>query len=272
MKYALLIPAVVFCFLFVLWPLVELTTVSMTKTNYITSEWVGLQNYASIFRNPEFTSAAWNSLAYILILVPATIGPALFVSLFVMDMRKGWIDATRIVWFIPALSAGVIIAQAWRWIFHASGPLNWLVGLVGADPVSWMSRGVTAIPAIALVVSMSGFGGGIIIFLAAILSIDHALYDAAKIDGASSRQVKARIILPMIAPTVAAMALLSAISAPQIFETIYALAPYNHAATLGYRIYLEAFQMGRHGTAAAMSVVLLVAMVGMAWAKQRLAK
>ncbi len=272
MKYLLLLPALVFCALFVLWPLGELVRISLMKTDYIASEWAGLKNYARIFRDADFLRSVANSVWYVLLLVPLTTGTALVVSLYVTDLSKGWIDATRIVFFIPSLSAGIIIAQAWRWIYHTEGPLNWLLGLLGAGPVFWMNSGATAIPAISLVVAMAGWGGGIIIFLAAILSIDRELYDAAIVDGASPMQIKIRIVVPMILPMIAAMALLAAIAAPQIFETVYALAPYNHSITLGYRIYQEAFHMSRHGTAAAMSMMLLFAMVGLAWLKTRVAK
>lgn len=270
MKYVLLAPAVIMVTLFVLWPLGELFHVSMIKTNYITSEWVGFDNYERAFRSQAFLHAAKNSLAYIGILAVITPGVALIVALLVFELPKRWRDASRIVFYIPTLAAGIILAQVWRWIFHVDGPLNWIVGLFGVEPVAWMTHGITAIPMISLTVAMSGWGGNLIIILAAILSIDRSLYDAATIDGATTWQIKARIIVPMIAPVVAALVLLAAIAAPQIFETIYALAPYDHTATVGWIIYREAFMMGAHGDAAAMSVLLMFSMIGLAWAKQRL--
>jgi len=252
--------------MFVFWPLVELFIISMQSTDFITTSFVGLKNYVRIMQDPVFIRSALNSFAYIFFNVLFTVGGAVTISLLAMDLSKKWQDITRILVYIPILSAGIIIAQIWKWIFHVNGPINWLLG---AD-IHWFGQGITAIPAISLIVSMSGVGGTTIVILAAILSINSELYDAAQIDGASWLTIKTRIVLPLIAPTIGVMMLIAAIAAPQIFENIYALAPFEYSATMGWRIYVEAFQMGSHGTAAAISVVLLFMLLGLSWLKTRL--
>ena len=89
-------------------------------------------------------------------------------------------------------------------------------------------------------------------------------------DGANLPQYKWKVVVPIIAPAIGVMALLSAISAPQIFETVYALAPYEHTATMTYRIYQDSFQAGRYGYASAEAVILLVMVVGLAVLKNRI--
>ena len=270
MIWIMLAPAAMLWSLFVAWPLYEMIRVSLVETNYITTEYVGLANYIALLSNGPYLRACLNSVLYIVLLAPMTSGIALSVAFTVRDMTKRWQDAARLVCYIPSVAAGVIIASVWKWIFHYDGPINWLIGLFRIAPITWMKQSVTAIPVVSLVVLFSGFGGMVIIYLAQMLSIDHDLFDAAKIDGASRQQVSLRIVLPIILPMVLSMCLLTAIAAPQIFETIYAMGPYEHVATVGFHIYTEAFVMSRHGMAAAMSVILLIAMVGLAYARQRL--
>ena len=266
MKYVLLAPVLLFSSVFVFWPLGELFILSTLRTNFITSQFVGFDNFVRIATDTVFLRSVVNSLVYMVLLVLLTVGGALCIALLVMKEPKRWHDVTRILVYLPMLTAGIIIAQVWRWVFHVDGPINWLLG----TSIYWFGQGVTAIPAISIIVALSGIGGTTIVFLSAILGIDSALYDSAMIDGASWRQIKTRIVVPLIAPTVAVMSLIAAIAAPQIFENVYALAPFEYAATMGWRIYVEAFQMGRHGTAAAMSVVLLFMLLGLSWLKVRL--
>lgn len=267
MKYALILPAALLCTLFTLWPLVELGIISLYRTNFITSRFVGIDNYVSAFRDADFIRSMVNSAGYIVLLVSLTIAGALTITMLCMRESKRWHDVTRVLIYLPTLSAGIIIAQVWRWVFHVNGPVNFALG----SRIHWFG-GPQAVFAISLIVAFSTLGAVTVVFLSAVLSIDKDLYDAAMIDGASWPRIKRSIVLPHIMPTVLIMAMVAAIAAPQIFETVYALAPTPYGSTMGFQIYAEAFVYGNHGRAAAMSVVLLVAMFGLAIGKQRLAE
>ena len=267
MKYFLLAPALIFAIVFSAWPIVTLIQYSLLKTNFITTEFVGLRNYATALGNPAFMRSWLNSVGYMVIMVIGQTGLALAVSLMVFDLRKRWQDATRIILYVPALAAGIIIAQAWRWIFHSEGPINWLLG---KHAIVWFAQSVTAIPAIAMIVITAGLGGTVIILLSGILGIGTSLYDAAKMDGASWFRIKRSIIVPLLRPMLALVTLVTMIASLQIFETIYALAPYEYTATVTFHIYREAFQMGRFGLASAQAVILLVVTAGLTIAKRRI--
>jgi len=265
-------PALILTALFTLWPLGEVVRLSLLQTNFIVTKWVGLGNYVRAFRDADFVLSIANSGLYILLIVAMVVGGGLIVALTAFPLGKRWHDMTRFVFYIPALSAGIIISQVWKWVFHRAGPLNWLLGLFGAEPVSWVSQWYTAIPMVGLVVATSGFGAEIIILLAAMLSIDKSLFDAARIDGASPLQIKLRIVIPIVSPTIWMMILIAGIQAPQVFETIYAMAPYNYSATMTYHIYRQAFQMGRYGMASAQAVILLIFVGALTYARQRMGR
>jgi multiple sugar transport system permease protein len=272
MKYLLIAPALILCAVFFIWPLIAEVRYSTQKTDFITTKNVGLANYKLAFESSSFRRAWLNSLAYMAIMAVGQTVIALFVAFAVCRLPKRWIDATRAILYIPVLSAGIIVAQSWRWIFHADGPLNWIVKAVGMPPIRFFASSLTAIPAISLIVVSSGVGGVLVIFLSYILSIDPALYEAAQLDGASWWQIKIHIILPHLRPAIALTTLLAIIGGLQIFETIFALAPYEHAATVTFHVYRDAFQMGRYGFASAQAILLLVATVLISLVKKRVEK
>ena len=268
MKYLLLAPAVVLCGIFVVWPMAEVFSMAMMRQHILGNTWVGFANYAALFSDHGFRQAMLNSVGYILLMVPLQVGGALIVTMAASGLSKRWQDVTRFVFYIPAIAAGMIIASVWEWVWHRNGPINWALGTT----INFFGSTALAIPALSITTASVGIGGMTIMLLAAVLSIDKSLYDSAKIDGATDRQIKWRIVFPIIMPTVWLMVLLSAIGAPQVIEYVIALAPYEHSATAAYDIYQTAFVMGRYGPASAKAVVLLIWMLAMAWGKNRLTR
>jgi len=269
LKKLLILPSLLFFCLFTIWPILTVIELSFYKTNFITKTFVGFDNYIALFTSKDFIQSIINSLFYAILLIPGQIIAALLISLFVYNMSKHWIDVTRIITYLPVLSAGIIIAQSWQWIFKFEGPVNWFISLIGLPKVNWFGQGLTAIPIISFIVIMGTIGGNIIIILASILSIDKSILEAANIDGASDSQIKRMVIIPMIKNTLILIGLLSAINAFQIFENIYALSPQSYAATTTYRIYADGFNYGKYGIAAAEAIVLLIITILLSLNKKR---
>ncbi len=269
-KYLFILPAILLTLIFIIWPLFELFKLSLYKTNFITTKFVGLENYLMIFQDPKFVQSIVNSLFYIILLVIGQIGGATFLSLLVCNLSKKWHDFTRFAFYIPLLSSGLIISQFWKWIFHMNGPLNWLLGLFGIAPVMWFAQSITGIPAVALVVIVASWGTNVIIILAAILSIEQSMVEQARIDGASWFQIKMKIILPQLWSTIILLSFVSAINAIAIIENIIFLAPYQTTATLVYAVYDYAFTMGKHGLASAGAVFILVISVFLSLIKNKI--
>jgi multiple sugar transport system permease protein len=194
----------------------------------------------------------------------------LIVAMLAYRLSKGWQDFARIAFYLPALAAGAISAQVWRWLFSQRGPANWLIGTFGIPPVSWFGQGETAIPIISLILSLSAMGSYVILLLAAMLDVDKSMIDAARMDGASEGKIMRSVIIPTIAPQIATCATLVAIGAPQIYETVNFLAPYDYAASATFAIYTEAFRSSRHGSAAAMAVMLALVTAGATMLKGRI--
>lgn len=253
----LLLPAVLLFLVFTVWPIVKVIQLSLYQTNFIRVSFVGLQNYIQSFQNEDFLQAIINSIFYVIFMVLGHVGLSLLVSMAMFKLSKKWQDISRIAVYIPVLSAGIIIAQIWKFVFHPNGPVNWVLSLMGKDPINWFGQGITAIPIVCLVVVISSFGSNVIILFSSLLSIDKSIIESARIDGASDRKIKWCILIPIIRPTILMVILLVSINALQIFETIYVLAPQSFSATLTFHIYRTGFQFSKYGMASAQAVILL---------------
>lgn len=265
MKYFLLVPALIFFLIFTIWPIGEVIYLSTLETNFMKTTFVGIDNYIKAFNDADFIQSIFNSFEYAIILVIGQIVCALSGSLFIYNMSKKWQDASRIIFYIPILSAGIIIASSWRWLFSYDGLVNWIIG----QKINWFGQGETAIPIICFIVIFSSVGANMIILLASILTIDKSLFESARIDGAKEWQMELYIIIPLIKPTLVLIGFLSFINAFQIFENIYALAPQTYAATMTYFIYQQGFEFGKYGMASAESVILLGMMIMMTLIKKK---
>jgi ABC-type sugar transport system permease subunit len=270
--YILILPALIFFLLFTVWPIIEVVRLSVVRTNFITTQYIGFSNFIDIMRDAEFRQSMVNSLYYIILLTPMNTGFALIMALWAHRLSKNWQNAARIIFYIPTLVAGIIIAQVWKWVFDDSGPINWFFELIHIGHVSWFAQGITAIPTIVFIIAFSSVGGNFIILLSAILGIDGSIFEAARMDGCNHGLMDRKIIMPIIRPTIIMVAFLSAIQGPCIFETIYSLAPQAYAATIAYNIYLQGFQYSKYGMASAQSIILLVIMVALSGIRQKVAK
>lgn len=257
MAYLFLAPSIIFFALFIAWPILKVVQLSLYQTNFITTTFVGLQNYIDSFRNEIFLQSLANSIWYIILMVVGMVIASVSMSIFIFRLSKKWQDISRILLYIPVLSGGIIIAQVWRWIFSSDGVVNWFLSLLKIQPVSWFSQGSTAIPIIVMIVVVNSFGSYVIIVISSLVSIDKGIFEAAMIDGASNKQINFMIILPLLIPTIALVSLMSMIASLQIFETIYALSPQVYAFTPTYCIYTLGFKLSKWGMASAQSVILL---------------
>ena len=108
MTWILLAPGLILCGVFVGWPLVELVLLSFSKTDFITSRFVGLDNYVAMFTDPAFLTAGVNSFFYTILIGTMQVGGAIALSLLVCHLPKRWHDFTRVAFYLPVLAAGII--------------------------------------------------------------------------------------------------------------------------------------------------------------------
>jgi len=252
-------------------PFLMTIKLSLFKSNYIVTEFIGLNNYIKVFQNPVFIRILVNSLIYALFFVIVQTTTALFVTFVAMDMSTKWQSYIRFVAFIPTFTAGLIITTVWKWIYHPTvGLANYIIGLLGIEPVIWLGGRYIAIFSVAFSMILSLVGGNILILLSSEKGISRELYESAVMDGARNIQIKLRITLPLIMPTVLILMLLQLLMGFQMWETLYLMAPVQSANNLMYDIWDTAFASSKYGLGAAKAVVLMVVVSAISIIKRKL--
>ena len=262
MKY--LLPAIVLISIFTLIPAAGIIFVSLFKTNIISWEFVGLNNYKIMWR--DFGRAMLNSLYYVLIVPVLGMVVSVVIALNISRFNKKHQNIHRAAMYVPVFSAGIIIASFWRWFFSSDGVANYLL----KQNIQWFGKG--GVLTIAFIIIVSSVGAAVMLLSIAINNINPNQIEAALTDGATEFQIKTRIILPQLMPSISVLMLFSIVGALQIWETIYMLAPYRNTASMMYRVFADGFQFGRYGLSAAECVVLLSTILIMGILREKLTR
>ena len=228
--------------------------------------WVGLANYAEVLSSPDTWSALSKTLLLVAIVVPATILGSLLLAIWLNEKVKGRIVFRTLI-FLPAIVPAVAAALIWKVIFDKdSGSVNRILGTFGIHPVSWVTGNNAFISL--LVVMLWGIGAGIIIYLAALQTVDAEQLEAAKVDGAGAFTTFRHVTLPAISPILLFQTVVTLITTLQVFVPALLLAPVGVTQTVSSvpvanRLYMvdvwtQFFQYSRYGYGSAMIIVFVV--------------
>lgn len=264
----LVAPTVLFFAALVLYPLLQGLVLSLHRANTLTmrTSFIGLDNFRALAADPAFWNAFGNTLIWtssaVLLQLACGIGMALLLhgSLIGRSLARG------IVLF-PYLVPTAVAVLVWRWLFNdLYGYLNHLLLAAGliARPLAWLSHMPDAMVSVILVGTWKFFPFVVIAVLARLQSIPDALYEAARIDGASRLAQFIDITLPQLAGVLSIVVLLRAIWDFKEFDLIFLLTgggPAGGTETLPILVYREAFQLLNFGRGAAVSVAMLVFML-----------
>jgi len=220
---------------------------------------VGLQNYIDLGRDSDFWAALRHTMLFIGGYVPSVTALALLVAL-VLNTRLRGIAVLRTAFFLPVVCSWVAVALLWSWLFNPKyGLVNHLLSLVGIVGPDWLFDRTWAMPAIILTSVWKDLGFVMVVFLAGLQAIADDYYEAAALDGANAWQQLRTITIPLLAPTMFFVTVISLINSFQVFDQVWVMTgggPAGATSVLVEQIVKHAFSYGRMGYAAAMSWVL----------------
>ncbi len=246
------------------YPILRSLVMSVQETNLVTTPtFVGLDNFARVLADPLFGKAVSNTalFAFLALIIGYPIPLVLAVIMSETRRFKGLLSALA---YLPVVVPPVVSVLLWQFFFNAgpTGVFNTILGWVGLGPIPWLQDQGTAMPSIVIEATWAGFGGTVIIYLAALLSVPRELYDAAEVDGASIRQKIWHVTLPQLRGILFITLILQLIATSQLFTEPFLFTgggPANSTLTVLLLIYHYAFQNslgGDYGMAAALSVML----------------
>ena len=160
----------------------------------------------------------------------------------------------------------VAAAVVWRYLFNTRyGWLNYALGGIGISPIDWLGDPHWAMPAIIVFAVWKNFGYNMIILLAGLQAIPADLYEAARIDGASLWRQFRHVTLPVLAPMLLMVGILTVAGYFQLFAEPYVMTqggPLQSTVSVLYLMYEEGFKWWNLGTASAVAFVLFLLIFG----------
>lgn len=263
-RTVLLGPSLVALFLVFIYPAVMLLWLSLQNTRGIGETFEPAYNYGRIFSDPTFWNAVEKTLIYSFGSLFLSVGVGLVVALALnkvanQGVRDTYSTLILISWAVPLSIVGV----TWRWMFNGQlGVVNKVLidlGLLN-NAYSWLGHGPTAMMVIILADSWSRIPFATVVLLAGLQSIPQEMYDAAKIDGATTFQTFRNVTLPYLRPSFFVAGLITWMFAFRAFAIPFSTTgggPGGATETLAIYIHRFGIQLLDYGFASAVSVFLV---------------
>ena len=232
------------------------------------SSFAGLENFEFLLEDEVFWQVLWNNTLYALVTVPASIGLALLMAIWVNGRLEGR-GLVRLAYFTPTVLPMIAVANIWLFFYTPEiGLLNNVLGWFGFDGVNWLGDPDFALPSLMVMTIWKEAGFFMIFYLAALQGLDRSLYEAAAIENASRWHVFKRITWPLLMPTTLFVFINAMINAFKLVDHLFILTkggPNNASNLLLYYIYENAFSFFDTAYAATLTTVMLILLALLAW-------
>ncbi len=268
--YLFITPFVLFFIVFIAKAVVQSVYLSFFDYNPLkkVNPYIGLGNYQELFKDPLWWASIRNTIIFAVLTVIGTTMLGLFAAIAVNQQVKGR-GFFRALYYAPGLLSVGVIGISWAWLYDQQyGILNYMVNLLGFPPgfVHWVTDANMVLVSLSITTIWWTFGLPMLIFLAGLQNIPDQLYEAARIDGANTRQVFRYITLPLLRPTLLFVTVTGFISHLQVFGQPYIIppgvgGPANASYTVIIYLWQQALRPLRMGFGSAIAVSLAILIV-----------
>lgn len=258
--FILLFPNLLIFLIFTVFPVVATFGISFTSWDLLGSmEWVGLENYLTLFRDKTFLKVTGNTFYFTVVSVPLCLIISFFMAVL-LDSKIKLLKLWRAIYFLPVISSMVVVAIVWNWLYNPQfGLVNYFLGLIGIEGPAWLSDTTWAMPAVIITNIWKNMGYNMMLFLAGLQSISSSYYEAAELDGANFWQKIRYITFPMISFTTLFVIITSVIGSFQVFDLVMMMTdggPARSTSVMVHYLYQNAFSYFKMGYACSQAVVL----------------
>ncbi|WP_246309969.1 carbohydrate ABC transporter permease [Paenibacillus alginolyticus] len=260
------LPWIVGLLLFHAFPLFMSAYYSLTSYSILEpGEFVGFNNYATLFQDKVFWISIYNTLYYTVIFVPLSIAMGVGLALLLNLKIRGQ-GIYRTLFFIPSLVPPVATTIIWLWLLNPQfGLVNYWLDKIGISGPPWIGSESWSKPSLILM-SLWGTGQAVVIYLAGLQDIPQDYYDAAQVDGANAWQRTKTITLPLLTPVIFFNLIMGTIGALQNFVLPFTLSngqgtPANSMMFYVMYLYMNGFGYLKMGYASAMAWILFLLVV-----------
>jgi len=262
MDYLFISPFFLTFALFALYPLGWALQLSFSRwRGFGPMEYVGLENYRVMLKDPYIVQSLVNTLEFAYILLPTGIFIAITFAVILNIKGLTGRGAFRTIYFLPYVTNSVIVAIVFTQLFDDTfGWINLGLQGLGLQPVKWLRGSQWAAKTVVIFLThWSGIGYNILLFLGGLQSIEPEIYEAAQIDGAGEWQVFWRVTLPLLRPIIFFLTIMATIGLMNMFNQPYMLTqggPRGATETLMLRLYNLGIGGSRYGDASAFGFMI----------------
>ncbi len=267
-------PYALFLLVFAAYPIAFALVLVFLQWDLVTApSFAGFDNVTLLANDGRFWRAVGNTFVFLSIHVPLQIATALALALALnrrLVLRGFW----RAAFFLPVVISGAVVAILWSNLYATDvGLINKLLVRIGLAPVPWLTDPLTAMPAIAAMVTWKNVGFYVIIYLAGLQYIPRSCQEAIELEGASSWQRFRFLTLPMLLPQTILVITLSTINGFQLFIEPYVMTgggPLRRTYSVVLYLYTNAFSYQKMGYAATIGVALALIIGAVVFVQRRL--
>ena len=224
------------------------------------TEFVGLDNYLSIFHTKKYIKAFKVTFQHAFLTVPLKLAFSLFIA-YILNFKLKFVKMFRTIYYIPSILGGsVAIAVVWKFIFQGDGLINQFIQMFGGEKINFLGSTHYALFVICLL-RVWQFGSAMVIFLAALKGVPQELYEAASIDGAGKWRQFFSVTVPLITPVIFYNLITQLCEAFQEFNSAFIITkggPLGSTTLISLLIYQNAFRTYEMGLASAMAWLLFI--------------
>lgn len=257
-------PASLLIFLFSFIPMVRAFILSLQSGVGNNLSFCGIKNYVRLFQDEKFIASLKNVIIYFAFQVPIMLFIAIILACILNDKKLKFKGLFRTIVFLPCATSLVASALIFKSLFALDGLVNVLLlnHHFISQPINWLTHPVWAKVIVIFTITWRWTGYNTVFFLAGLQGIEYSIYEAARIDGASTVQTFFRITLPQLKPVVLLTAIMSTNGTLQLFDEVKNLTgggPGNATITISQYIYDLSFKYNpQFGYAAAVSYAILI--------------
>lgn len=264
--YLYILPAFAAIGVYLLYPAVSTIIASFKDANG--ESFVGFDNYVDLFNDQGFLSVTLlNSLLWVLIVPAGTVVIGLAVAVLADRLGPRSEKFSKTIIFLPMAISAIGAATVWRFIYESNGAVglqNAVVGLFGAGPIAWLEQTGFRFNSLLLMVVLMWLqvGFAMVLLSSAIKGVPGDTLEAARIDGASERNIFFQVVVPQIKGTIITVFITVTIGVMKVFDIVYVMTNGGFKTNvLANEFWNQLSTFFNNGKASAIVVLLMIAVM-----------
>ena len=264
--WLLLLPSLLFLFLFTFYPIAKTIKLSLYQADLATPVpmFIGFDNYANLAEDAIFWKVMVNNLWFAIGTVPTSIALAIMMAIFANKAMRGN-GLLRAAFFYPTMIPMIAVANIWLFIYTPQyGLLSRLTKMISAGELQMLGSPQLVMWAMIIMVIWKEAGYFMIFYLAGLQNISPDLYESAQVDGVSRWTVFRKITFPLLMPTTLFVTIVALTNSFKLVDHIMIMTkggPNNSSNLLLYYIYETAFSFWDQGMASTLTVVMIAVLL-----------